>query len=84
MSVKEASLQIAPMSPMWLAIRSSSAISARSQIARGGASMPAAASAARAKASAYATVLSPEVRPASRAARPRSAPAISDPMPLWT
>ena len=35
-SVKDASLQIAPMSPKWLARRSSSAISARSQTARGG------------------------------------------------
>ena len=51
-SANAASLQIAPMSPRWLATRSSSAISARSQTARGGGSTPSAASAARAKASA--------------------------------
>ena len=39
MSENEASLQIAPMSPKWLASRSSSAISARSQTARGGTSI---------------------------------------------
>src|SRR5581483_576630 len=43
----EASLHTAPMSPQWLARRSSSAISARSQTARGGGSTPLAASTAR-------------------------------------
>jgi hypothetical protein len=45
-------------------MRSSSAISARSQVARAGASMPSAASATRAKASAKPTVLSPETQEA--------------------
>jgi hypothetical protein len=43
-------LQIAPMSPRWLATRSISAISALSHAARGGATIPLAASTARAKA----------------------------------
>ena len=46
-STKEASLQIAPMSPRWLASRSSSASSAHSQTARSGTTSPSAASAAR-------------------------------------
>jgi len=51
-SIREnpASLQMALISPKWLARRSSSAIKARSQIARGGISIPSAASTARAKA----------------------------------
>ena len=43
MRLNDASLQIAPKSPRWLAIRSSSAITPRSQTARGGGSMPSAA-----------------------------------------
>jgi hypothetical protein len=49
-SEKEASLQMAPMSPRWLARRSSSAIRARSQMARWGGALPCAASTASAKA----------------------------------
>ena len=74
MSAKAASLQMAPISPRWFARRSSSAMSARSQAARGGASTPSAASTARAKANEYATVLSPDVLPASWAARSMERP----------
>ena len=65
---------MAPISPRWFARRSSSAMSARSQAARGGASTPSAASTARAKANEYATVLSPDVLPASLAARSMERP----------
>ena len=60
---------MAPISPKWLARRSSSPMSARSQTARCGASTPSAASTARANANEYATVLSPEDLAASLAAR---------------
>ena len=50
MSAKAASLQMAPMSPRWLASRSSSAISARSQTRARRRVEPSAASTARAKA----------------------------------
>ncbi len=65
---KPASLQIAPISPRWLLIRSSSAITQRSACARGGALVCVAASTARAKAMEWATVESPDRRATKRAA----------------
>ncbi len=55
-NAKAASLQTAPMSPKWLAMRSSSAITPRSTVARGGVPTPSAASTARANAKPSATV----------------------------
>ncbi len=65
-----------------MAIRSASAMTPRNTVARGGASTPRAASAARAKATAWATVASADSRAANRAAARGDLPRISSNAPL--